>query len=154
MNAQAQKGFTLIELMIVVAIIGILAAIAIPQYQNYIARSQINAAIAEINPLKTAAEDILMRGASMSNPSDLGFTGCDSSGANCTTNLSTITLTDPGTSSMNIVATLDQSVSTALNGLVFTLNRADGGEWTCEVSGKANGDDGFDEDWLPEMCDL
>ena len=54
MNATTQKGFTLIELMIVIAIIGILAAIAIPAYQNYIAKSQTSEAFTLADGLKTA----------------------------------------------------------------------------------------------------
>lgn len=61
-SMKAQKGFTLIELMIVVAIIGILAAIAIPQYQNYVARSQVSRVMAESGSLRTAVEDCVVNG--------------------------------------------------------------------------------------------
>ncbi|WP_230659418.1 pilin [Psychrobacter sp. I-STPA10] len=57
MNTQAQKGFTLIELMIVIAIIGILAAIAIPAYQDYITRSQVSEAVTLGGGLKSPLAD-------------------------------------------------------------------------------------------------
>lgn len=74
----AQKGFTLIELMIVVAIIGILAAIAIPAYQNYIARSQFSESQVLLSGAKTAIQEKVDQGtaykASSKDENELGVT--------------------------------------------------------------------------------
>ncbi len=67
-----QKGFTLIELMIVVAIIGIIAAIAIPQYQNYTIRSQVNRVVGETSNYKTAFEYCVNNGRLASVNSNAG----------------------------------------------------------------------------------
>ena len=75
-----KNGFTLIELMIVVAIIGVLAAIAIPQYQNYVARSQITAAIAELNGAKPQYE-LIVNGGSASGTLDFTVPNMFFSGA-------------------------------------------------------------------------
>jgi type IV pilus assembly protein PilA len=67
-SKDAQHGFTLIELMIVVTIIGILAAIAIPQYQTYIAKSQVTRAMGEASYVKNEIENCLNVGKTAVGP--------------------------------------------------------------------------------------
>ena len=66
----AQKGFSLIELMIVVAIVGVLSAVAIPQYQNYVLRAKWSVNLSQIEPLKLAISECLLENGMSSSACD------------------------------------------------------------------------------------
>ncbi|MAI33178.1 MAG: pilin [Rhodopirellula sp.] len=142
----AQKGFTLIELMIVVAIIGILAAIAIPQYQDYIARSQMNRVYGELSALKTAAEENLMRGNATSLDADaLGYTGSSLIAGTGNTDI-TVDFT-AGDGSGSITGTLGQDAGTAVSGADVVISRTDAGVWSCSITLN-----GMDPKFVPTGC--
>lgn len=112
---EAEGGFTLIELMIVVAIIGILAAVAIPAYQNYIVKAKVAAAMSSVSALQTAVSNCIQENGGVATSCDTGATGIPAFSA--TKEVSGVVITDG-----DIVATFASGIGANVDTTTFTMH--------------------------------
>ena len=138
---KVQQGFTLIELMIVVAIIGILAAIAIPAYQDYTIRSQVTELVNAAGVCKTGVAEYYQSKGVM--PASTDEAGCSDTG---TSNASAPVVSAGGIIDVNATGSLATQLQANASGIVFKYNpmctgaacAADGSsgaltEWDCQA---------------------
>ncbi len=137
MKRVVQKGFTLIELMIVVAIIGILAAVALPAYQDYQVRAQVSEALAMTGGLKSSVADYFA--ASGAFPADIQHAVCgDSTTSGCTaTNTDNkgnyVSQIDVGTGSITVTLgnKINKQADTKTLSINAGLDKASNISWVC-----------------------
>jgi len=142
---KSHKGFTLIELMIVVAIIAILAAIAMSQYQDYVIRAQLSEGMSLADAVKTTIGDFYQnRGRFPANNFSAGLTGPTTIQGNYVSQVST--------SGGVITSTYGNRVNAAAFGATLEFSPTTHGgsiDWHCK---KGSGSPILEDRWLPKNC--
>ena len=141
---KAQQGFTLIELMIVVAIIGILAAVTIPAYQDYIARSQMAEAMSLADGLKSPVSEVFAQDGTC--PTN-GTNGIDVAANITGTYVASVTAAGAAPACTITVLMKAAGVSSGIQGKNLVLTMADNGgsmSWTCTSDAE--------QKYLPKAC--
>lgn len=136
-KASSQKGFTLIELMITVAIVGILAAVALPAYQDYTIRAQVSEGSSLIGGLQTAEQEYYANNGSFADEATLGITAPSGK------YVSGITTANASATGVDLVVAYSsaapQSANTKINGGTLTYTAIDDGNgnvhWKCKPDG-------------------
>ena len=127
---QLQKGFTLIELMIVVAIIGILAAVALPAYQDYTIRAKMSEVILGMSACRTSITEVYQSGGAAITA---GNWGCEVGATQATKYITSITTSDDGAVTAT-VRNISPSVDTSVVTLVPLANSSTPATYTANAA--------------------
>lgn len=143
-SARHAKGFTLVELMIVVAVIGLLAAIAIPQYQTYVVRTQVTRVMTEVAAMRSHVEQCVTDGKTVlgtaANQCDLypplsnlvsgGNTYVQGGGIPAGVGVPTVSPV-PLAPALKLAAQFGNNAHPQIAGMTLTWSRVANGTWSC-----------------------
>ncbi|MCZ6830725.1 MAG: pilin [Gammaproteobacteria bacterium] len=145
MKKTNQKGFTLIELMIVIAIVGILAAVALPAYQDYTIRAKMAEALATIGEAKTSVSEYFIANGSIP---------LTAANAGIRTNINTKIVASmtyaPGVITLITQDDVGGTISASANAFSLSISSTQGGtpQWVC----RAAGTNPIEPKYLPANC--